>query len=98
MIKRVTQILVQRIAGFMKSILADDTVCHDRDDEHQDVRETSMIFKEPHYKKETWDVEIPTNGYVLMMPIFFTFKTTVHEQPMQLLTQPPDAYDVEKFI
>ena len=82
----------------MKTILAEDTVCHDGTHDHQDVRETSMIFKEPHYKKATWDVEIATSGFAQLMPVFYSFKTTVHEQPMAQLTQPPDAYEVEKFI
>ena len=81
MIKRISHILVQRIAGFMKLILDTDTVCHSSLHEHQDVKETSMIFKEPYYKAEKWDVEIPTSGYASVMPIFFSFQTTMHTQP-----------------
>ena len=57
-----------------------------------------MIFKEPYYKAEKWEVEIPTSGYASVMPIFFSFQTTLHTQPHYQIENPPDPYDVEKFI
>ena len=38
----------------MERILADDEDCTDKEHIHEDVRETSMLFKENNYMTKKW--------------------------------------------
>ena len=49
MMIRVAKILSQRIDDFMKRILADDAECVDENHVHEEIRESSLLFKEIHY-------------------------------------------------
>ena len=41
-----------------------------RNDKHDEVTENSMLFKELNFGMKKWEVEIPTAGFVNMMPFF----------------------------
>ena len=51
MIIRVSKILSQRISFFMKRILDEG-----KGASMEEIRESSLLFKEQHYGRQTWDV------------------------------------------
>ena len=57
-----------RISEFMNRILK--TARGSRNDKHDEVTENSMLFKELNFGMKKWEVEIPTAGFVNMMPFF----------------------------
>jgi len=97
MIEKVSKILNQSITDFMNRILADDEHCHDSNHIHEDVRESSMLFKENNYDKTKWTVEIPISGYANILP-FFSFLSTVQTQSEKELATPPKTIEIERFI
>ena len=54
MIEQVSKSLQLLVKTFMERILADDEDCTDKEHIHEDVRETSMLFKENNYMTKKW--------------------------------------------
>ena len=54
----------------MERILRDDEECTDKAHVHEDVRETSMLFKENNYGTKKWEVEVPVTGFANFMPFW----------------------------
>ena len=59
-----------RISEFMNRILKTARGSRHRNDKHDEVTENSMLFKELNFGMKKWEVEIPTAGFVNMMPFF----------------------------
>lgn len=59
-----------RISEFMNRILKTARGSRQRNDKHDEVTENSMLFKELNFGMKKWEVEIPTAGFVNMMPFF----------------------------
>lgn len=70
MVDKVSKLLHMRITEFMGRILSDDTHCTDSNHRHEDVKESSMLFKDTNYGMKQWNVEIPTTGFAHFMPFF----------------------------
>ena len=68
MIIRVSKILSQRISFFMKRLLIEGKEGH-----MEEIRESSLLFKERHYGRQTWDVQVPMSGFANVMPLFYSF-------------------------
>lgn len=97
MIKKVSKILAARIKEFMQKILSEDIHCVDDHHKHEDVRETSLLFKEINFGMKTWTVEVPTTGIQTFMP-FFAFKTNMIKQPWEQLERSPKPDDIYRFF
>ena len=61
-----------RIKYYMSRILAEDTHCTDSSHKHEDVKESSLLFKEHNFGRMKWEVEVPTTGLSSILP-FFSF-------------------------
>ena len=70
MIEKVSKSIQELIQTFMNKILYDDEECTDKAHVHEDVRETSMLFKENNYGTKKWVVDIPVNGFANLMPFW----------------------------
>ena len=98
MLLRVSKIISMRIAYFMKRILTDELEYNPGSAEHEEIREVSLLFKELHYGKKTWDVQVPKTGFASIMPIFYSFNVDVFDQTIENLEKEPSPHEVEKFI
>jgi len=70
----------------MNKILADDELCTDSNHVHEDVRETSMLFKENNYGTKRWHVDVPVTGFANFMPFW---ASNVHMINDDTLEKPP---------
>mmetsp|Transcript_27649 Transcript_27649/g.34335 ORF Transcript_27649/g.34335 Transcript_27649/m.34335 type:complete len:128 (+) Transcript_27649:1508-1891(+) len=96
MVDKVSKLIHMRVSEFMKRILACEHNCTNRLHDHEDVSENSMLFKELNFGMKQWDVEIPTTGFVNMMP-FFSYST--HEiKQRDDLEKVPKPREIESFI
>ena len=70
MVDKVSKLIHMRITDFMKAILACHHNCKNKNHEHEEVTENSMLFKELNFGMKQWDVEVPSSGFMHTMPIF----------------------------
>ena len=49
MVEKVSKLIHLRITEFMNKILAENTHCMDGSHRHEDVKETSMLFKDTNF-------------------------------------------------
>lgn len=97
MMQKVSKILAMRIQEFMDRILSEDVHCHDDNHKHEEVRESSMLFKECSKGPKTWTVDIPTAGLANLMPLF-NFSSKTVKQPWENLDKPVKSAEILKFI
>lgn len=76
-------IIRERIEQTMAKIIAGQTF----------VRESSLVFKEQNYGHRKWNIDVPSNGLVTMMP-FFAFQAS---QPEDDLARLPPCSEIESF-
>ena len=73
MIMKCSTIITQHIQWFMDKVVPDDDEYLANQQDHQDVREVSLLFKEKHFGSEKWTVDVPVTGFANFMP-FFSFQ------------------------
>ena len=97
MIQKVSKIINMRIKEFMNRILQEEAHRHNRNHRHEDVRESSMLFKEMNFAMKSWTVEIPTSGFSGLFPRF-DYDMKMIQQPWERLDKAPKPNDIFKFI
>lgn len=79
----------------MDKILADDEECTDKAHIHEDVRETSMLFKENNYGTKRWETDAPLSGFANLMPFWISHVSYIQDDH---LSQVPKVKEIERFI
>lgn len=94
MVDKVSRLIHMRMSDFMQRILTCIHGCNNKAHKHDDVSENSMLFKELNFGMKQWNVEIPTTGFVNMMP-FFSYSTHEIRQPYEDLDKVPKPKEIE---
>lgn len=97
MIDKVSKLISLRCKEFMEKVLADDEHCTDSAHKHEDVKETSLLFREVNFGMKRWKVDLPTSGFASFVPLF-TYNLTMVDEEYSKLEKAPSSREVEKFI